>query len=284
MITTVLSGLFRQGTTLVWWLAKLSNPHKLHLYEPCHESLFDKLANWKVGQKDDMHGKPLWDDYFRIPPEHLETMKKYHQDFRVTLDFEPVIPYLDAIERIPAEIVIQPNRWSMILADVKLRYQCETCQILRNPVDTWLDHFTVDALKDENRFWKKSLETTDGDPFFTDLIYNALAERYGFPKGIPLLEQFAVVWTLHNYYGVIGADVIVNFDKLCQNPANYLRKLNQRFRTIKFDVSLAEEVYPTEYGKFPKYRYAIKQIIESTIADFGLDKFYDAVIDAMNKY
>jgi len=282
MITTVLSGLFRQGTTLVWWLAKLSNPNKLHLYEPCHEELFTKLERWERGKRDKMHGKPLWDDYLEIPEEHLEIMRKHHRDFRVTLDFEPVIPYLDAIERIPAEIVIQPNRWSMILADIKLRYQCETIQIVRNPVDTWIDHFTVDALKDENRFWKKSLEKTDNDPFFTDLIYNALAERYGFPKGIPLLEQFAVVWTLHNYFGIIGADVVINFDKLILDPERYLRRLNAKLKTIRFDPNYANEVMPSEYGKFPRYRRKIKRVIETTVYDFGLDKFYDKVIDTMN--
>lgn len=282
MITTVLSGLFRQGTTLIWWLAKLSNPNKLHLYEPCHEDLFKKLETWEKGKRDNMHGKPLWDDYLEIPPEHLEIMRKYHRDFRVTLDFTNVIDYLDAIERIPAEIVIQPNRWSMILLDIKLRYQAETIQIVRNPIDTWIDHFTIDALKDENRFWKKSLEKTSDDPFFTDLIYNALAERYGFPKSIPLLEQFAVVWTLHNYFGIVGSDVVINFDKLILDPERYLRWLNYRLKTIRFNPNYADIVIQMEYGKFPRYRRMIKHVIETTVYDFGLDRFYDKVIDAMN--
>jgi len=274
MITHVLAGLFRQGTTIIWYITKLSNPDKLHLYEPCHPELFESLKNWVKGMKDRMHGLPLWDDYLDIPDEFITLMRNKHPYKNAIIRFEEVKPYLNVINEIMSKIVIQPCRLNFVLKDIKLCYNCVTIAILRNPVDTYLSHFTADVLRDEDKVMKFSLEKTDGDPFFTNEIYRELAEIYDFPMNANNLEQFAVVWTLANYNAIIGADHVIVYEKLCM-----IRQLNNTVTGLNFDPIHGDLINPYRAFKSVHYRNSILKEIESTVSDYGLDRFYDRVME-----
>jgi len=278
MITHVLAGLFRQGTTIIWYITKLSNPDKLHLYEPCHPELFESLKNWVKGMKDRMHGLPLWDDYLDIPDEFITLMRNKHPYKNAIIRFEEVKPYLNVINEIMSKIVIQPCRLNFVLKDIKLCYNCVTIAILRNPVDTYLSHFTADVLMNEDKVMKFSLEKTDGDPFFTNEIYRELAEIYDFPMNANNLEQFAVVWTLANYNAIIGADHVIVYEKLCMYPYGYLRQLNNTVTGLNFDPIHGDLINPYRAFKSVHYRNSILKEIESTVSDYGLDRFYDRVM------
>ena len=278
MITHVLAGLFRQGTTIIWYLTKLSNPHKLHLYEPLHTELFDRLKNWEKGKTDSMHGLPLWDDYLDIPSEFIELMKQKHPMKNAIMDFKEVKPYLDVINKIMSEIVLQPCRLNFVLKDVKLCYNCITIAILRNPIDTYLARFTIDTLRDEDKVMKFSLEKTDGDPFYTNEIYKELAILYDYPLNANNLEQFAVVYTLANYNALIGADYVIRYEALCYNPFSYLRYLNRTIDGLNYDVLTGELIYPHYAFINVKYRDVIIKAIEDTVQNYGLDVFYDKVM------
>jgi len=284
MITHVLAGLFRQGTTIVWYITKRSNPDKLHLYEPCHPELFDRLKNWEKGMRDKMHGLPLWDDYLDIPDGFMSLMMKKHPYKNAIIRFEEVKPYLNVINEIPSKIVIQPCRLNFVLKDIKLCYNCVTIAILRNPVDTYLSHFDANVLRDEEKVMKFSLKETDGDPFFTNEIYRELAEIYDFPMNANNLEQFAIVWTLANYNAIIGADYVIVYERLCANPYNYLRYLNNTIEGLNYDIIYGDLINPYRAYKRVHYRNIIAKEIESTVSDYGLDRFYDRVMEEGDYY
>ncbi|RLF41146.1 MAG: hypothetical protein DRN12_03780 [Thermoplasmata archaeon] len=276
MIAGVLAGLFRQGTTILWYIAKLSTPDKLHLYEPLHQDLFKILKNWSKDKIDPMHKLPLWHDYLDIPKEHLKVMEQRHGDFNGIIEWNKQLEqYLDAINAIPAPCILQPCRLNFVLMDVKLRYNCEIVAIVRDPIDTWFAHFAnadLDTLK------HKSFAEHENDPFYTNDYYKALIQKYGFPL-LCNFEQFAIVWTLANYYAVCASDAVISYDKIVQNPAIELAKIDRQCKTMSFDPLYAQLInppvkqYPTDVYRGFKIRF------EQTVAEFGLLKYYERVLD-----
>ncbi|RLF99023.1 MAG: hypothetical protein DRN49_04960 [Thaumarchaeota archaeon] len=275
MIEGVLAGLFRQGTTILWYICKLSTPDKLHLYEPCHQDLFDILSKWEKGMKDQMHKLPLWDDYLEIPCEHLEIMRQRHDNFNGVIEWNKQLEqYMDAINAIPAPCILQPCRLNFVLFDIKLRYGCEIVAIVRNPIDTWFAHFPY---ADIDHLMSMSFDKIDGDPFYTNDFYTSLQQKYDLP---PLcnFEQFAIVWTLANYYAICASDAIISYDRVVEHPAYEFMKINRKCKTMQFDVKYADLIKKYTHIYDDKIRRKFEIRLEQTVAEFGIDAYYDRVM------
>ena len=275
MIEGVLAGLFRQGTTILWYVCKLSTPDKLHLYEPCHQDLFDIFSKWQKGMKDPMHKLPLWDDYLEIPSEHLEIMRQRHDNFNGVIEWNKQLEqYMDAINMIPAPCILQPCRLNFVLFDLKLRYGCEIAVIVRNPIDTWFAHFPI---MDEDELRKISFDKSDGDPFYTNDFFASLQHKYGFPK-LCNFEQFTIVWTLANYHAICASDVVISYDRVVQHPAREFMKISRQCKTMQFDAMYADLIRPKLVDYTLSLRREFEIRFEKTVAEFGLDRYYERVL------
>jgi len=275
MIEGVLAGLFRQGTTILWYVCKLSTPDKLHLYEPCHQDLFNILSKWEKGMKDQMHKLPLWDDYLDIPKEHLAVMSSRHANFNGVIEWNKQLEqYLDAINMTPAPCILQPCRLNFVLLDIKLRYGCEIVAIVRNPIDTWFAHF---PFADIDHLREMSFEKSDGDPFYTNDYFASLQGKYGFPK-LCNFEQFAIVWTLANYHAICASDVVISYDRVVQHPTREFMKISRQCKTMQFDTMYADLIKKLTHIYDDSVRREFEIRFEQTVAEFGLDRYYERVL------
>jgi len=127
MILGVVNGYFRTGTTLLWNLIRLSNPHALHLYEPYHPELANKLEKWTIGSRDGLHGLPLWDDYFALPKRVLTHILATIPKENVVFDYEYAIEHVKPLKSLGVCVYLQPNRVHPVLGILGAWAECSVC-------------------------------------------------------------------------------------------------------------------------------------------------------------
>jgi len=122
-----------------------------------------------------------------------------------------------------------------------------------------------------------SFDKIDGDPFYTNDFYASLQQKYDLP---PLcnFEQFAIVWTLANYYAICASDAIISYDRVVEHPAYEFMKINRKCKTMQFDVMYADLIKKYTHIYDDKIRRKFEIRLEQTVAEFGIDRYYDRVM------
>ena len=145
---------------------------------------------------------------------------------------------------------------------------------MRNPIDTWFAHFPI---MDEDELRKISFDKSDGDPFYTNDYFASLQHKYGFPK-LCNFEQFAIVWTLANYNAICASDVLISYDRVVQHPAREFMKISRQCMTMQFDAMYADLIKPKLVDYTLSLRREFEIRFEKTVAEFGLDRYYERVL------
>lgn len=273
MITLVLNAFPRTGSTILWRMAKEENPDALHLYEPLHDKLFHLIHE----ETNVLHGASLWDDYKAIDPAILNEMILKHKDCTNLYRFDDVRPYLDAINRIENDVILQPNRMHFILADVAQEYNCKVVHLTRGPADCFLGFVEIFAMYGENLMqnYNRWIDTIYGFVGFFQRQYNAIAKKFDAPKVTEFLDKFLVVWAYCNYYAVTQADenrvMITSLEDVADG--NGIEKIEE-FSGLKLKRGLIDKkrVYLAD-GEF-------KEKVEDRIQNLGLIRMTKRILEA----
>jgi len=287
MITLVINSYYRQGSTVVFKMLELSNPHSIVLCEPLHPNLFDILKRVKVGERDHLHGMPIWDHYFKIPYEYFIKLQEAHRDFTNVFEFKEVKQYLDILHSIPQEVMFKSTRLHFVLHDVARHYGCKTIHIVRNPANTWMDFLHISIKRNEKLFWKITLSrkmwNEIGNAFFLGSNYDAIKKRFNLHDVKNNFERFMITWTYCNYYGMKNADFILVYEVLLLKRSYYLKDINNVVGRIVFKPEysyLPNKIIALEY---PNRRSVLNVLFSQKLEDLGLYKMYKWMYDRINE-
>jgi len=302
-IRLVFNGYYRSGTSIMWWIIKRSNPEMLHLYEPLAPKWLEKLKNYK---KEGYHFDsplPIWEDYYRpefqkIKDEYirawLNIKKRYIMDI-LPRDIREVAPLLDILENISTNVVLQPNRFHLILKDVSEHYNLRFIHIIRNPIDIWFSH----SLKPLTRLSKvrtryalikpfvkhiskvlyksrdskvtkwlilhwPNLEATR-NAFYLDSLHRLVSAYFKFPPAKNNLDKLLINWTLLNHsawqQSKSGKGMIIYYESLVKSPERHFKRMEQ-FTHIKFNLEYAKELTPRSITESEELREIFIQRLE----------------------
>jgi len=282
-IEFIIHGDYRHGTTIMWWLYKLEYPEAIHLYEPLHPDLFNILSKWTRGKEYPLHKLPVLDDYFDLPKQILDEMKKYHKDFTNVFDPNEVFPYLDVINRwsnmVNRKIFLQPNRMHFILTDVAKKYNCPCIHIVRNPCDVFLSYFPKSLTENEQLIRAiiegRVHESVYAGAFYLPVRYKAISERYGFkvPEN-DWLAKFAVVWSIGNGEAVKAVwkyekGTVVYYEDVCMIPLMEFKRIAE-ITGIRPPLRFINLLRRDRIGKYPKWlmNEFLKRIEEYSLEQF----------------
>ncbi|MCL0033505.1 sulfotransferase domain-containing protein [Thermodesulfovibrionales bacterium] len=204
MIKFVMNAFPRTGSTITYWMLKEGEPDAIHLYEPLHDNLF-KLINEEGSV---MHGGTLWDGYQKVDKKILNEMWLKHKDATTLHRFADCEPYMDAINSIEGDVILQPNRLHFVLKDVAKKYNCKVAHLCRKPADCFLSFAEIFALyaKDLTKNYNWWIANITGFVSFFQTKYHFIAEKFHTPRVTDFLDQWLIVYTYDNYFAAQQAD------------------------------------------------------------------------------
>lgn len=265
-IVLVVNGFFRSGSTLVWNVIKKSNPKMINLYEPFHPALFKELIVKEKGHVNPLHNLPIWDDYFNLDKKVIRKMRKSHKFWHIVLNLGHAEHYLDTINSLNERIFIQPNRASLILKQLHVRYKPKIIHLIRNPLDTLIS-FGLYGKNKGNRLkltrardlllkfisdFSKIKNLSDIYLLYYYLVWhlsNFKISNYHYKETYKLLkksgmllgngkerdniDKFLLVWTTCNYLAKKQVEeirkygMILHYENLVANPKKELKKVSK---------------------------------------------------------
>ena len=244
MIRFILNGYYRSGTTILWWIMKQSNPRMIHLYEPLHPDLPKVISKWSVGQRDGLHGLPIWDDWLAIPKHKLvEYLRRFRED-HLPVNVKDVIRRFEPINELGLDVTLQPNRLHLVIGELAVFYGCKWAHIVRNPYDTWIEHFPTNLQKNERALKGESKSWDYGAMFFLQPTYELISKLEG--VNVPSddwIGKFVVCWSYCNYKAIeqwrtFGHGFVFDYETLTRNPVATLRFLSMN-TPIRWKTSYA---------------------------------------------
>jgi len=276
-------------------MLNLSNPNKICLCEPLHPDLFDILRRVRPGERDHLHGWPIWDGYFKLPGEILSKLKRYHQLFRkkfiLLLTAEGAITYLRPLHDLDKHVIIKTTRAHLILFRLKQAFKCKTIHLIRNPANVWMDHFHI-SLKNSRTIRRISLSKEMwngmGGAFFLEPTYNILIRENPYlPRAQDNLERFLIAWIYTNYYAMRMADVILVYEILLKLRERYLNDLNRALGFNAFHPSTAKIPREDLALELPEDRAWLNEIIASKLLSrrgfLHLRQLYEYILRRIEK-
>lgn len=204
MIKFVMNAFPRTGSTIVYWMLKAGEPDAILLYEPMHDKLF-RLIN---DEGSVMHGGSIWDGYNKVDPNILNEMWLKHKDATNLHRFTECEPYMDVINSIEGDVILQPNRLQFVLKDMAKKYNCKVAHLCREPADCFLSFAEIFAMygKDLTKNYNWWIENITGFVDFFQNQYQAIAEKFHAPRVTEFMDQWLVVYTYENYFAAQQAD------------------------------------------------------------------------------
>lgn len=204
MIKFIMNAFPRTGSTIMYWMLKEGNPDALHLYEPLHDKLFRLMHE----EKNVLHGGNPWSDYQKVSPKVLQEMWLKHKDSTHLYRFTECEPYLNVVNSIGSDVILQTNRMHFVLQDAAQKYQCKVVHLCRKPADCFLGFAEIFAIyaKDLTKNYNWWIENIYGFVGFFENQYHAIAEKFNAPHVTEFLDKWLVVWTYQNYYAAQQAD------------------------------------------------------------------------------
>jgi len=286
MISLVVNSYYRQGDDIVYKMLELSNLNAVVLHEPLHPNLFNIIENLGFNVVDQVYRMKVWVGYSKLDYFTLMKMKKHHKDFTVVLNFNEVKNYLDVLHNIPKEVMFKTTRCHFILKDIKQTYNCKTIHVLRNPANTWLDHFDATIKYNPDLFWKYTLNdkywSEVGKLFFLEPLFNVVAKKLGIEKVNNCLERFVITWTYCNYHAVISCDTPLIYEVLVTRCVDYINYLNRRLGRVVFSEAFAHLPRIETALERPTTRDRLNNLISKIIIEYGLEKYYKKIFEVVS--
>jgi len=286
-IQLIISSYYRQGSTVIYRMVELSNPHAIVLCEPLHPDLFDELRKTRPGEPHHLHGMPIWDGYFKLPPGTLAMLKRHHKNFTCLFNFNEVKQYLAILHHIPKPIMFKTTRMYFVLKDAKNYFKCKTIHIVRNPANTWMDFLHINIKNDENLFWKVTItkhmwREIDG-AFYLGPLYQAIQRNFKAPKANDNLDKFLITWTYANYYGIMGSDVALVYEAMLKRRANYINHINRQLGSPIMSPAFAHLPNERLALERPGRRLVLNHLIRRKLEDLNLIPMYEKIYEKVRE-
>jgi len=287
-ITLIVNGYFRSGTSIFSKLIHLNNPNKMVFYEPLNPSLFTYLQKDIYNEnKLDLHSFNVWEPYRTISKKDIRRIQGYYPLRKENYSTSAVLGYMDAINNLDRETILQTNRSEFISQITIRRYHCKYVQIIRDPLSVFrsmkLNYLEIGSIY--KRFFKKCLYfILNNYAFEVYEKYKAVIDKLGTPRHdnvnfifksrlyLSFYLKFVTTWVMTNYYVFKCMDDmnkghIIEYNNYMRNPIIYKNK----FETYT-SISLGE-VSCIKY-KNPKISKKEKDKFLNTLKYLGIENEY----------
>jgi len=235
-IKAILNGYYRSGTTILWWILRLSNLDKPVLYEPTSPVLLDFLRKWEYGKIDGLHGLPIFDGYFMMPKPCLDNFMANQRGKDVYLSHENAFKTLDPIHNCNKEIIIKTCQLHLILNKVANKYGCNYVHLVRHPADVFVSHLGKDYRKDLKLKLISEMKVTDqklDGAFWLKSIYEKASEKLKIKvTERDYVGKFIIAWTFCNYNAMKQVEkskrgLMVDFEDVVKRPRVYFKVISE---------------------------------------------------------
>jgi len=272
-IRWVVNGYYRSGTTILFYVIKKSRPEMLHLYEPLLPILVEAVKGHPVGSVVELHGlEGIFDDYYKIPD--LDSLFKLHKGmkFNMPLSIEEVVDYLDKIDSLEYDILIQPNNAHFILGELRELYDCKVVHIVRNPADCWASHFPG-----MERWVTPDTPAYRGHPsnigaFWLYLTFDRLygecgdyLNELGISNRSKDVDKFLACWYLCNKTAISNADYVFNIEDVVRNPEIMKPEIDERYYGM------------LDYSKLKTANSYLRYWVGRRLREFGFEEVVHSV-------
>jgi len=244
-IVAILNGYYRSGTTILWWIFRLSNLDSIVLYEPTSPVLLDFLNRWRYGKIDDLHKLPIFDGYFMLPDDILSKFKRNHRGRSVYTDAKDAIITLNPLHECNDNIIIKTCQLHLILNEVSNYYNCNYVHIIRNPAEVFVSHLGAKYrnIGTLNKMLNVQIEdkAIDG-AFWLNELYTIASKRLNVTvKPNDYIGKFIISWIYYNYEAVKQIEksdkgLAILFDKIVTSPRKCLKRIAEHL-DIKIDTA-----------------------------------------------
>jgi len=235
-LKAIFNGYYRSGTTIMWWIMRLSNLDKPVLYEPTSPVLLDFLKKWEYGKIDGLHGLPIFDGYFMMPKSCLDNFMANQTGRDVYLSHENAFKTLNPIHNCGKEIIIKTCQLHLILNKVANKYGCNYVHLIRHPADVFVSHLggqyrTKDKLQAICNL--KIVDNKIDGAFWMNAIYKKASSKLGI--AVPdndYIGKFIIAWVFCNYEALKQVEksnkgMIAYFEAIAANPHRFFKEISE---------------------------------------------------------
>ena len=282
-IVAILNGYYRSGTTILFYLFKLSNPDMICLYEPTSPIITSYIRKYKVGELDDTHNLPIFDDYHKLPKEVLEEFIKRHSlIYATTTEIlsiidkpEKAVFLLEPIHNLDQPVFIKSCQLHFILPDIKKELKCDIIHVVRHPAEVLASHFSEETLNNIDKALEILISPRSRLAFWIDETYRIVRRIVGIDFNAKnTLEKFLVNYVMCNYHAVNDIETynlgsIVCFEDIARNPHNPPKSISRYISKQYMKV-----ISPNRAFTAPLW---LKDIVSKKIKQLGLEFYYKKI-------
>jgi len=283
-IKAILNGYYRSGTTIMWWIMRLSNLDKPVLYEPTSPVLLDFLKKWEFGKVDGLHRLPIFDGYFMMPKPCLDNFMTNQRGADVYLSHENAFKTLNPLHNCNKEIIIKTCQLHLILNKVANKYGCNYVHLVRHPADVFVSHLGKPYRKDSRLMAIYQLKVNDpkiDGAFWLKSIYEKASERLGVKvRDNDYIGKFVTAWVFCNYEALKQVEkskrgIMIDFRRITLNPHRFFAEISDHLG-VEMNVRYSMLLDPNRVCPAP---FWLRDKINDKISELGLmDMFKEIVV------
>lgn len=274
-IKAILNGYYRSGTTILWWIMRLSNLDKPVLYEPTSPILLDHLREWKYGQINGLHNLPIFDGYFMLDNACLEDFKRNQRGEDVYLSPGDAFRTLDPLHRCSQDMIIKSCQLHFILNEVAERYGCNYIHVIRHPAEVFVSSLRKEYRNDKTLkaiYDCRLIDDEIDSAFWLSSIYEKASSKLGLHvRNNDYVGKFIIAWTFCNLEAVKQArkskrGKILYFEQIALNPSRNFIEIAEHLG-IKMHEAYAGLLNPNRVYQAPEW---FRKAIWDKIGKLGL--------------
>lgn len=192
-------------------------------------------------------------------------MKVKHVDCTNLFRFKDVETYMDIIDSIEEDVVLQVNKMHFVLEEAVDRYECKAVHLARNPADCFLVFAEIFSMysKDLTKNYDWWIPNIHGFVDFFIKQYEAMVEKFNAPRSSGFLDRFLIVWTYANFHAVNQVDgeriIAASLEEITEGKG--VEKF-ESFSGLKFDAGMIrrERVFLSTDGFRDEVRRRMKEL------------------------
>ena len=277
MITLIINGYYRSGTTIIGRLFAESNSDLVYIHEPHSPLVLDELKRYSMHSIHPLHGFPIYSGYYKLTREQLETFKQIYKQHDFINDKDTVIRILDFFNALPRKILIKSNQLHTWLDIVIQRYECKVIHVYRNVADTLYNHVYPEYQSNEEYLKKlfidKNMNYKFIIGFWIDEMYNSVKKRFNLPKidERDIVEKFIVMYITLNQYAIekcleTEKCYVLHFNDFVNRTRDYMYYLRY-FTGLYINESLMRLIDKEKVRQAPEW---LVELVNAKMEKYGL--------------